>query len=120
MSRPPMMIFPLVASSSLRRSRTSVVLPEPDAPTMKTNSPLSIPKLTSIERDDVRLVDLRDVLEDDHRPRRGQTFGRAFRRVVGHGCFQLQVSHGFGFRPHGRFESTVEELPTLATVFGRY
>ena len=46
MSRPPMMIFPLVASSSLRRSRTSVVLPEPDAPTMKTNSPLSIPKLT--------------------------------------------------------------------------
>ena len=38
---------------------------------MKTNSPFSIVNETSLERDDVRLVDLRHVLEHDHRPRAG-------------------------------------------------
>ena len=42
-----MMIRPSLGSSSFSRSRTSVVLPEPEAPTMKTNSPLSIAKFTA-------------------------------------------------------------------------
>ena len=41
-SRPPTMILPRVGSSSFRRSRMTVDLPEPEAPTTKTNSPLSI------------------------------------------------------------------------------
>jgi hypothetical protein len=38
---------PLLASSSLRSRRMNVDLPEPDAPTMKTNSPFSTSTLTS-------------------------------------------------------------------------
>ena len=41
-SRPPTRMRPDVGSSSLRRSRMIVDLPEPEAPTTKTNSPLSI------------------------------------------------------------------------------
>ena len=40
-SRPPTMIRPDVGSTSFRRRRIIVDLPEPEAPTMKTNSPLS-------------------------------------------------------------------------------
>ena len=69
-SRPPTMMRPLVGSSSFRSSRMIVDLPEPDAPTTKTNSPLSITNETSVERGDVGLVDLRHALEDDHRRRR--------------------------------------------------
>ncbi len=46
-SRPPTTILPLVASSSLSSRRTSVDFPEPEAPTTKTNSPLSMWKVTS-------------------------------------------------------------------------
>src|SRR5579885_849 len=46
-SRPPTTILPFVGSSSLRSSRTSVDLPEPEAPTTNTNSPLSMWKVTS-------------------------------------------------------------------------
>ena len=42
MSRPPTMIVPCVGSISLSNRRIRVDLPEPYAPTMKTNSPLSI------------------------------------------------------------------------------
>ena len=45
-SRPPTMMRPEVGSSSFKSSRTSVDLPEPEAPTMKTNSPFSIRKET--------------------------------------------------------------------------
>ena len=41
-SRPPTMIRPDVGSSSFRRSRMMVDLPEPEGPTRKTNSPFSI------------------------------------------------------------------------------
>ena len=41
-SRPPTMIRPAVGSSSFRRSRMIVDLPEPDGPTTNTNSPFSI------------------------------------------------------------------------------
>ena len=41
------MILPEVGSSSFSTRRTIVDLPEPDAPTMKTNSPLSIANETS-------------------------------------------------------------------------
>ena len=41
------MIRPDVGSSSLRSRRMTVDLPEPDAPTTNTNSPLSITKDTS-------------------------------------------------------------------------
>ena len=41
-SRPPTTIRPSVASSSLRMRRTTVDFPEPEAPTTKTNSPLSM------------------------------------------------------------------------------
>src|SRR6266508_3630502 len=47
-SRPPTRILPAVGSSSLRSRRISVDLPEPDAPTTKTNSPFSITKETSL------------------------------------------------------------------------
>jgi hypothetical protein len=40
------MILPWVGSISFRRSRITVDLPEPDAPTTNTNSPLSIVKDT--------------------------------------------------------------------------
>ena len=46
-SRPPTMIMPSVGSSSFSSRRTSVDLPEPDAPTMNTNSPFSIRNVTS-------------------------------------------------------------------------
>jgi hypothetical protein len=45
-SRPPTRIRPAVGSSSFRRRRIIVDLPEPEAPTTKTNSPLSITKET--------------------------------------------------------------------------
>ena len=45
-SRPPTMILPPVGSTSFSRSRMSVDLPDPDAPTTKTNSPFSITKET--------------------------------------------------------------------------
>jgi hypothetical protein len=38
------MIRPDVGSSSFSRRRTTVDFPEPEAPTTKTNSPLSITK----------------------------------------------------------------------------
>jgi hypothetical protein len=38
---------PFVATSSFRSRRMSVDLPEPDAPTMKTNSPFSTSTDTS-------------------------------------------------------------------------
>ena len=41
-SRPPTMMRPPVGSTSLSRRRISVDLPEPDAPTTNTNSPLSM------------------------------------------------------------------------------
>ena len=41
-SRPPTMMRPSVGSSSLIKSLTSVDFPEPDGPTRKTNSPLSM------------------------------------------------------------------------------
>jgi hypothetical protein len=46
-SRPPTKMRPPVGSSSFRRRRIMVDLPEPDAPTTKTNSPLSMAKETS-------------------------------------------------------------------------
>ena len=46
-SRPPTTILPPVGSSSLSSSRTSVDLPEPEAPTTNTNSPLSMWNVTS-------------------------------------------------------------------------
>ena len=46
-SRPPTTTRPEVGSSSFRRRRIIVDLPEPDAPTTKTNSPLSIANETS-------------------------------------------------------------------------
>jgi len=46
-SRPPTMIRPRVGSSSLSSSRITVDLPEPEAPTTNTNSPLSITNETS-------------------------------------------------------------------------
>ena len=46
-SRPPTMMRPAVGSSSFRSRRMMVDLPEPEAPTTKTNSPLSITKDTS-------------------------------------------------------------------------
>ncbi len=45
-SRPPTMMRPPVGSTSFSRRRMSVDLPEPDAPTTKTNSPLSMTKET--------------------------------------------------------------------------
>ena len=42
MLRPASRISPVSGSSSRSSSRMKVVLPEPDAPTRKTNSPLSI------------------------------------------------------------------------------
>ena len=41
-SRPPTRMRPEVGSSSFRSRRMIVDLPEPEAPTTKTNSPLSI------------------------------------------------------------------------------
>src|SRR5215218_9965140 len=46
-SRPPTTILPSLGSSSFSSNRTSVDLPDPDAPTMKTNSPLSMWKVAS-------------------------------------------------------------------------
>src|SRR4051794_6660631 len=45
--RPPTIRLPLVTSISFRSSLMKVDLPEPDAPTRKTNSPLSIWSVTS-------------------------------------------------------------------------
>ena len=42
MLRPASQICPLSGSSSRSSNRMNVVLPEPDDPTRKTNSPLSI------------------------------------------------------------------------------
>src|SRR5579863_10183282 len=42
MSRPATQMRPSPGSSSRRRRRMNVVLPEPDGPTRKTNSPLSM------------------------------------------------------------------------------
>src|SRR5579864_5375292 len=47
-SRPPTMMRPVVGSISFRSSLISVDLPEPDAPTMKTNSPFSMTKVTPL------------------------------------------------------------------------
>ena len=62
---------PRVGSISLRSSRISVDLPEPEAPTTKTNSPLSIVNETSRSATTSGLVDLRHRLEHDHRAGRG-------------------------------------------------
>ena len=88
-SRPPTTILPLVGSSSFSSSRTSVDLPEPDAPTTKTNSPLSMWNVTSLQRDDVGLVDLRHRLEDDHR-------AGARARVVSSGAVDESGRRGVG------------------------
>src|SRR3972149_1531793 len=47
-SRPPTTIRPDVGSISLSSRRTTVDLPEPDAPTTNTNSPLSIVNETAL------------------------------------------------------------------------
>ena len=46
-SRPATCTRPVVATSSLSSSRRKVDLPEPLEPTRKTNSPLSMPTVTS-------------------------------------------------------------------------
>ena len=43
-----------------------VVLPEPEVPTRKTNSPLSISAVDLPQRDSAALVDLGHILEPDH------------------------------------------------------
>ena len=77
-SRPPTMMRPVVGSSSFRSSRMIVDLPEPDGPDDEDELALLDHERDTVERDDVRLVDLADVLEDDHRRR-----GRLRRAVLG-------------------------------------
>ena len=66
---------------------------------MKTNSPLSIPKETSCEGGDVGLVDLRHVLERDHRRARRRRRGAARRLVLENGrrgvcVLEIRFLHG--------------------------
>ena len=71
MSLPATKIRPCSGVSSLFTRRRNVDLPEPDAPTRKTNSPFSMSTVASLQGDDLALVDLGDVLELDHGRRRG-------------------------------------------------
>ncbi len=45
--RPVMSTWPLVAFSAQKRSLSSVVLPAPEGPVRKTNSPLATERFTS-------------------------------------------------------------------------
>ena len=66
MSLPATKIWPLSGSSSLFSRRRNVDLPDPDGPTRNTNSPFWMSQFDLVEREDLALVDLRDVLELDH------------------------------------------------------
>ena len=89
--RPPTMTLPRVASISLSSSRIIVDLPEPDAPTRKTHSPLSICSETSaLQARHVARVDLRDVLEHDHRAGRGRGLALVLARDGRHRGVRLE------------------------------
>ena len=66
MSLPATKMRPCSGVSSLLTRRRNVDLPEPDAPTRKTNSPLLMSTSAFAQRGDIALVDLGDVLELDH------------------------------------------------------
>ena len=70
-----------------------VVFPEPDGPTRKTNSPLSISTEQSRERDGRTLVRLGDVLELDHE--RATVAGRSRRSaVLSRFSFRINATRG--------------------------
>ena len=65
--RPPTITLPAVGSISLSSSLMNVDLPEPEGPTRKTNSPLSIVSETSSRPKMPGWYTLRDLVEQDHR-----------------------------------------------------